>query len=497
MSAWSELAKCTEPLAAIDAKIAEMRPAIEEKFAIGAIPNKWKTPAELMEELRMVAIGQVLNAITAELQAFADETARNGISQHDPRWKDIRVNLYGGSSMGTIEGVNPYQTPRDLIATRVGLSRFTPNHACMFGNLFEEPIQRFCEYDMNVVIVGESIFVLGPRPTCYSPDGMSAIYLTTRKFREQVIMDEDDCETIEYINESTSQITKVLWEFKCPYGRIPDGAIPKYYRGQPQLGMALLNLPAAIFAEAVFRRCHWDHLGFGPEFEPTPIRRGGDTDPIAFGFIGFTTRSPEEAYKPAKVPPESSSETSSHPDTVMPHSYTMQEILACRDALLNIFTPGEVYDFGRCHKSIFETALVATDMGILTAHYIPMVHTKNRRNPIGNGPAGNYFEDPAEALAFIDEALAKFEQDNKVDSDRVQTKEGQWANFRAILPWKLFSIAYHNVSPEPNFLPDHIEIMNKIDQHIAHVKSLPHLQWRAAIDEFPIRETGRQPYRKN
>lgn len=492
---WAGIEKLPNPLEAIDLKLKAMAPIIAAKFSAGdPAVQRWKSPDELIASIRAAAITHVLDAMTAELRNFADEKARNGISQHDPEWKRVRANLYGGSSMGTIEGVNPYQTPHDLIATRLGLSRFTPNHACMFGNLFEEIIQRFCEYDMNVQIVGESIFTFGPPPTCYSPDGISAIYLTEYTRKEHVVLDDDDCETITITKTATMRITPILWEFKCPYGRIPDGNIPRYYRGQPQLGMALLDLPAAIFAEAVYRRCSWAALGANSEFTPTPTRRiSGDGMPLSYGFIGFTTRPIEQIITNITV--DTPTDPAKHPEAVPPHSYTAAEIMAVRDKLLAcvVCAVNSIYDFGICPRDIFETALVATDMKILVPHYMPMIHVNPPTNPIGNGPKGNYFEDSAEAMAYMDMILEKFEADNprdftvgSVDRDDSQGIDSQWKNFRGILPWKLFSIDYHNVSPEPNFLDKRIAIMNAIDSHIEYVKTLDHKQWRDAIKEYKL-----------
>jgi hypothetical protein len=192
--------------------------------------------------------------------------SQNGISQHDEKWLKAKVGTVGGSSIAVIAKLNPYQTMRDYIATKIGLKKFISDIRPQWGNLFEPVITKIIEQNFNCIVHGEDLFVMGDHfGVSYSPDGLSAI---------------------EY--EGTPQI--VLWEFKCPFSRSLGKAPPVYYTPQVKMGLVVLKIPSVgVYAEAVFRRCAWDQCEMAPGHDHQLVARPTDAMPLKYGIIGFYT----------------------------------------------------------------------------------------------------------------------------------------------------------------------------------------------------------------
>lgn len=197
-----------------------------------------------------------------ELIAWCDDRARNGISQHDPKWHAARKLTIGGSSFAILMGLNAFTTLREYLSQKLGLTHFVADIKPQWGNLFEEVIKRQVEHMYGCTIYGEDLFVLHEtnRGITYSPDGLAIV--------------DGEC---------------VLFEFKCPYSRIPGAAVPVYYVPQVKMGLEVLAPPQyGIYAEAVFRRCAWRDCGPTRAFDTTLVARPcpNGTPPLAYGFVG-------------------------------------------------------------------------------------------------------------------------------------------------------------------------------------------------------------------
>src|SRR3989338_4815923 len=90
--------------------------------------------------------------------------------QGSPEWLEERKYTIGGSEMSIIEGLNPYQSIKDLIKSKIGLTNFRGNTATNWGKLFEEVVKQFLELLFECPIY-ETGSVQGCIPrTSYSPD---------------------------------------------------------------------------------------------------------------------------------------------------------------------------------------------------------------------------------------------------------------------------------------------------------------------------------------
>lgn len=214
------------------------------------------------------------DTLASTLAAWVEAKSQNLISQHSEEWLQAKVNTIGGSSIGTIMGLNPYSNIYSIISDKIGLTEFKSNIKMQWGNLFEDVIKRYVEHDTNCIVYGEDLYMEFSGGCAYSPDGLAVMDITCANNRNNTI------------GKGSPQI--VLLEFKCPYSRLPAGRPPAYYVAQVKMGLCLLDLPTVgLLAESVFRRCTWEQLGLNDQYDTTLIpNRNGDR-PLAYGVIGF------------------------------------------------------------------------------------------------------------------------------------------------------------------------------------------------------------------
>ncbi len=361
----------------------------------------------------------------AKLVAYARKLEENGIEQRSPEWHNERAERFGGSSMGTIEGVNPYQTVRDIIMERLGHSPFEDKIPCLYGTLFEDLAQAWCEYYFDTQIVGASSFVLGPGPTCYSPDGLSIV---TRNEPGAMIMTET-ADGVSY-TQSTQRITRlVLWEFKCMFMRLPRGQIPVYYVGQPKLGMEILLPNWSIFAECVFRRCKWDDCAptYTCDRELAPTRSGTLR---ACGVIEFRGDDP------------------------------------ALDAKLSALFGGKsIYDLGAVPKAVIQDALFSFGAGRIK----PIYH---KFTPFIAPPGG-----------YLETATISQRCDDMLDAV-MDSAESSPAPLTCVLPWKLFAVEAYDLPREVGFLDKKMPELERILGIIKGAQQLPRHEHAEYVDKM-------------
>ncbi len=173
--------------------------------------------------------------------------------QGSPEWLENRQYTIGGSEIATIEGLNPYQSIKDLVKTKLNISPFKGNVATQWGKLFEEVVRLFLEMLFECTIY-ETGSIDGCIPhTSFSPDGLAVtlsniIYdlIELGWIKDHVIPDD---------------ATTILFEIKSPYSRKPDGTIPKHYSSQPKAGLCHLPfVDIAYFVDAMMRKCSYEQL---------------------------------------------------------------------------------------------------------------------------------------------------------------------------------------------------------------------------------------------
>lgn len=150
--------------------------------------------------------------------------------QRTPGWYDLRRGKITASDGGTIIGVNEYEMPFKFLLKKVGVSDFTTNEACYWGNKFEEIATKIYELHNNVNVRD---FGMIPSPDhlimAASPDGICSNIC------------RDGIEGSEYVGR--------MLEIKCPFyrelkkeGNVYGDIVKKYYWVQTQLQMLCCEL---------------------------------------------------------------------------------------------------------------------------------------------------------------------------------------------------------------------------------------------------------------
>jgi len=180
-------------------------------------------------------------------------------------WLKSRTETIGGSEISTILKLNKYQTIKQLMYQKTGISNFKKSAPLWFGNIFEYILQQYVEqlYDTKIYETG-SIPYSKSNLIKYSPDGLAII--KTKKLK--TIFNNDDLNNKIYNlskfdnNYYNNKELLILFEFKNPFMRcIKPNEIPIYYINQPKLGMEVIDIcEASIFIEAIFRYCSYNDI---------------------------------------------------------------------------------------------------------------------------------------------------------------------------------------------------------------------------------------------
>lgn len=240
-------------------------------------------------------------------------------------WVHGKKRTIGGSEMATIMGLNKFSSIQQLVAQKVGLQSFSGSVKTRWGNLFEPIIQYIVEWDLDTKIMGEEISIPGiVKNQSYSPDGIGVVDTeTTLSWLENVYdgadgLGREGTVTKVVKKKTVTEPAIALFEFKCPFNRLPNGKIPEYYEPQVKTGLdtirdnfgSLCHMPLeadpeltndgtfndksmcdfGIYIEAQFRKCAWEDLsGDNSNYdrEMTPGDLVTPRLPLAYGFTGF------------------------------------------------------------------------------------------------------------------------------------------------------------------------------------------------------------------
>jgi hypothetical protein len=343
----------------------------------------------------------------------------NGITQHSAAWFTAKLFTVGGSQIATIVGKHPFSSMYQLIGSKIGIVKFVSNIKVQWGNLFENVIKIYVEYDKHTEIVGDEMFIPGPPNTSYSPDGLGVI---------NMIYEECDSRmtTLSSVN------TRALFEFKCPYSRIPDGKVPKYYVPQVKYGLDMIPVvDIGVFVEAVFRRCSWDQLGYNPDYDRKLVAKSSGNLPLAYSVIGFyLDRTKFDTLS------QSDAISKLHKKLIKQYTEVFEVGHTENDFASN--------DLGDSDPELFETIMHCFDQKILDVYYGTLTYTQD-----------NFAEDDATRL--MNTNLELFEK---------KCRDNDYVNF-GILPWKLFRIDYNYIEREAGYVARY---KDKIDEIIDVVR---------------------------
>lgn len=332
-----------------------------------------------------------------------------GIAQHSPDWLAARLKTVGGSTIPTILGLNPYSTLIKFIGERIGVIKSFMDIKPQWGNLFEPVIERFVELKLDTVLMGVNAFIKGRHPgTTYSPDGLCVI-------------DESQICDLGVLPKGSGRYCIALAEFKCPYSRIPDGTVPKYYEPQVKMGLDLLEIPAlGIYVEAVFRRCSLEQLkGDGCDVTLVPKRDGKPEQ--ARGVIGFYITQENLAKKQAGA------------------MGFADELVSVENALFGRHVsgfrstsgiPGPRCDLGVCDPSAFKALMNLVDRDKIVGVWRSEV--------------------------FLGEM-----SDTVLDDFESYCASNNYVSI-GLMPWKLYGADFHIIQKEDGYLDKHYPVIQEV-----------------------------------
>ena len=180
--------------------------------------------------------------------------------QGSAEWLKARSTYIGGSEVGAVTGNNKYMKLKDLVLSKAGIKPFKQNHFMLWGTMFEQILRRTVEKIYNIGIL-ETGSIRGNYGNAYSPDGLAY---------------------------HPKEDKLILYEFKCPFSREPDGEVPPHYKDQVLLGLDTIDIcDEGRYIEATIRRCSLEDIGFNTLYDKQLHNDFEYKTPIAYGFIGF------------------------------------------------------------------------------------------------------------------------------------------------------------------------------------------------------------------
>lgn len=371
-----------------------------------------------------------------ELRQWLDVAESNGILQHSQRWLDEKVKTIGGSSLATIQGKNPYSNIIKLISEKIGLTKFESDIKPQWGNLFEDVIKRYVEYDRKCVVLGEDLYVEGPPGTAYSPDGLAVMDIIDDYTFEEESIEQTPTgpkKVVHLVTKSVSKTAIVLCEFKCPFVRIPSGSPPEYYVPQVKMGLDVLKIPSiGVLIEGVFRRCTWEQLGNNPLYDKTLVSKSSGRLPLAFGINGFYFDTDKYEKLLAQIKPEAAEALRKQKEKLWSD---YDEFYIEKGDETNGF---QCSDLGEAPPKLFTSIMSAYDKKILHPWYGPITFVD------ANMTSGD-------TVQQFQEAIGANNVSNNMESFTQFCVANRFINF-GILPWKLFRIDYNFIRKDENYL---------------------------------------------
>lgn len=188
----------------------------------------------------------------------------------------------GGSEIGTLLGENPYSDKYSLIEDKVVGRSFDGNLFTRWGHIFEPIMDAYTCKRFNTELYETGavpgMYHNGVPIFMYSPDGVGVV----------------QAQYLQPLTDIPIQDSVVMFEFKCPFSRVPNGDVPPQYRSQPLSGMCAIDIcDCAVFGDAMFRKCSVAQLSTSGI--DTELHSGTRiTDVFERGITGLASRVPCE-----------------------------------------------------------------------------------------------------------------------------------------------------------------------------------------------------------
>lgn len=380
--------------------------------------------------------------------------------QGSQEWLEIRKYTIGGSEISTITGDNCFSKLDNLVAQKIGFSKFSGNIACKWGKLFEGVTQQITKRILNIEHIYETGSLEGAiKNQRYSPDGLGVVkILCESKIGNEIIQTDEYC--------------IVLFEYKSPYSSIPMGIIPTHYL--PQVKTGLCSIPItdfAIFINNLYRKCAIGDLNETLVYDTVFHSRDSKFVPekvLALGInIFYQTPKQMELFMetyvldsnkdPIKSVDETESdETDSDDDSknvfngINTHIYkTAYDSTPAIYKYIEKVASGEQVsgrDFGKGGYGDFNSLLELYDKGLVSVHYCEPHICESYYDNIFLSSQNK----KPEILDNLSESIVRYRKE--IDS---------FPNKIGYLPWKLLKSDILYQERDPNYLNKYTNEINK------------------------------------
>lgn len=381
------------------------------------------------------------------LKAFV--ALHTGNRQRGASWYQLMGSTVGGSELSALLGSSPYRSFYDVVAEKAAAASGSAaafsggGPACWWGSLFEGVIELVVAVDLGAPLRGTEICIQAAPGHRTSPDG----YLVVRVLPGEAPEEAPRLWTTDEECPEAYTPRVALVEFKCPYSRRPNGAVPANYR--PQVWSGLAVSPVAhfgLFIDSVFRKCSLEALGPSPDFDREYHRAASDTvgwgAPLAWGLVAVyapklsAPLGVRMGWKGAAWAPGDPSPDSPDADLSL---VAWQVLAACLGAISRGGdASGETIDLGDCPPKVFDRVLGLVDRGRFPSRLGPPCFADGRGSPL------HCDRDLGAEIARL----------------RREAPSGHW--LLGLLPWKLFTVDYVPVARKPGFLEEIAPLVDEV-----------------------------------
>jgi YqaJ-like viral recombinase domain len=201
------------------------------------------------------------------------------IRQGTPAWRKLLAEKIGASESSAVLLMNKYMSRSQLIEKKRNPNEPSVQSVpCSFGKLFEPVARAYAEIEFGTTVYGHDLCIVNGRRRC-SPDGLGVV---SRVVKGGGIKHD-----------------VVVFEFKCPYIRYPDGKVPEQYKPQVWTGIAdtaEIGTAYGIYVDFVFRKCSSDQLDWTPDHDRQYHSRGRPSycKPKAYGVMNVYSNEEED-----------------------------------------------------------------------------------------------------------------------------------------------------------------------------------------------------------
>lgn len=416
-------------------------------------------------------------------------------------WSSMVGITIGGSEQATIAGDNPYCKIPALVANKAGIvKRFDGNIFTRWGTLMEKCLSLVvshilgCQIDEFGTVTGKAAFQR------YSPDGIGFVKLPI------------GCKWF-----------ILLFEFKNPFNRIPNGLIPKEYLHQIRAGLSTLpELDGAIYADSMTRLCSYEDYGYNRHYNLHMHSKDKKDEvevdkPIAMGTVIFYQTASQVARCASLMPEEKEEEVIIPEDddpfctidvlpsvegieikqteTLAPDiAYFLANNVASIDdrqkkLKITARSLNKMMDFGVEHRHI-STLVKMVEQGFLTAYYVrPCIFrrqlskirfVRDMKLPCARDYTDKewkkrltrIFEKEDEALVRGVKRILEYDKDSRLVG---------------LLRWKMFKITMvlrEKTEEDVTYIDEYLPIMKDVIDRVEKIRSSP-TPWKTFHEMYP------------